>query len=67
MLCCSYHELVGVSSKIFTPDGTALKDEPLYFDDPPVSVPQSIYHIDYYSDLLKSLLELCVLQVISVI
>lgn len=46
MLCCSYHELVGVSSKIFTPDGTALKDEPLYFDDPPVSVPQSIYHVD---------------------
>lgn len=35
--CFSYNELVGVSSQVFLPDGTPLRDEPLVFDDPPRS------------------------------
>ncbi|XP_067939776.1 uncharacterized protein [Watersipora subatra] len=34
----SFHELVGVSSQIFLPDGTPLNENPLKFNDPPQSL-----------------------------
>ena len=37
LICYSFNELIGISSRVFYPDGTAVEDQPLQFHDPPLS------------------------------